>query len=681
MTTLSSPGLGSGLDVAGIVNKLVAAEGTPTSARLDRLEAGMQARISGLGSMKGALSDFQSTLNSLSSADSFNKRAVNNSNGNALTATASSSAVAGTYAVDITQLAQSQNIVSNESQLFSSTYDVVGTGTLTFKFGAGPIGSFAQDVDKGTYTLTIDSSNNTLEGIRDEINSANIGVQASIIYNGSGYLLSLTSTATGATNSMEITVSDTGDANDTDTSGLSQLAYNSTAGNMTEKLAAQDAQLTINGVAITSNTNSVNDAIEGLQLQLIDAQSSTLSVSQDNAGVTTNINNFVDSYNKLMGVINDLTKYDPQTGSAGALNGDFGARTIVSQIRNLIAQNVGELSGSAFSNLPGLGITMQADGTLSSDATKLQSALDQNYDAVAKLFSAMGSVDDQFINYISTSNDALAGSYDITIDALATQGVLAGNTSASLVDDGSGTFVSPFVVDANNDTFTINVDGVASSSISLTQGSYTTAAELASQIQSRINGDSNLKDNGVSVAVTFDSVSDNFSITSTRYGSASTVSFTSVDVNMSADLGFTTSLVGTDGIDVQGSIGGVTATGNGQFLTGNGDATGIKLEITGGSIGSRGSLVFSRGIADQLSQYINSYMDSDILGERISGIENSIDDLNRQRDDLDRRLTSLEARLQAQFSALDVLVSKLQSSGDFLTQQLTNLNNTLNRGK
>jgi flagellar hook-associated protein 2 len=235
-------------------------------------------------------------------------------------------------------------------------------------------------------------------------------------------------------------------------------------------------------------------------------------------------------------------------------------------------------------------------------------------------------------------------------------------------------------VDANNDSFTINVDGVSSGPINLTQNTYNTAAELGAEIQSRINADSNLKDNGVSVAVTFDSASDSFTITSSRYGSASAVAFTSVDVNTSADLGFDTTLTGTNGVDVQGSIGGVTATGNGRILTGNGDTTGVKLEITGGSTGNRGSLVFSRGIADQLSRYINNYMDNDIIGDRISGIQSSIDDIGQQRDALDRRLASLESRLKKRFTALDVLVNKLQSSGNYLTQQLNKLNGTLSKG-
>jgi len=677
MATLSSPGLGSGLDVAGIVNKLVAAEGAPATARLDKLEAGFQARISGLGSLKGALSAFQSTLNSLNSADSFSKSAVSNSNTAALTATASSSTSSGSYTVNVSKLAQSQTIVSSESQLFTSVSDVVGTGTLTFKYGTGPIGTFSQNVDKGTYTITIDSSNNTLEGIRDEINSADIGVKASIIYNGTGYLLSLTSSDTGAANSMEITVSDTGDGNNSDTSGLSRLAYNSSATNMTEKLTAQNAELTINGVSITSDTNTVKDSIEGLQLQLLDTQSTILNVTQDKDGVTTSITNFIDSYNKLAGVISDLTKYDPQTGAAGILNGDFGTRTIISQIRKYMSQNIDQLTGTTFSNLPSLGVTMQADGTLFVDTTKLRSAMDANFSAVAKIFSAVGTPSDQLINYLSSSSDSLPGTYDVNIDVLASQGMITGSTTSSLADNGSGVFTSPFIIDSNNDTFSVNVDGISSGSINLTQNTYNTAAELAAEIQSRINADSNLKENGVAVAVSFDSTTDSFSITSVRYGSASTVSFSSVDINTSSSLGFDTTLTGTDGVDVQGSIGGVMATGNGQILTANGDATGLKIEVSGGSTGNRGTLVFSRGIADQLSQYINKYMDNDIIGDRISGIQTSIDDISRQRDELDRRLASLESRLQARFTALDVLVNKLQSSGNFLSQQLTKLNSTL----
>lgn len=682
MTTLSSPGIGSGLDIAGIVNKLVSAEGGPAASRLDRLESRLQARLSGLGTLKGALSDFQSKLSNLSTLDSFRGRAISNSNDKAFTATANSSAATGNYAVNVATLAQSQTLVTDVSSPYVNTTDVVGTGTLTFRFGNGPIAGFIPDTQKGVYTITIDSSNNTLQGISNAINDADIGVQASIINNGSGYLLSLTSEKTGASNSMEITVSDTGDANDTDTLGLSRLAYNNLATNMGETATAQDAALTINGVSIVSESNDINGAIEGVNMNLLDAQSGVLAVSLDKSGVKTTVNDFVNSYNSLMATVKELTGYDPDTRVAGILNGDAGARAIVSKIRGIISNSVDVLAGGPFTSLPGLGITSQANGSLSINDSKLQEALDNNFDDVATLFSAIGQPSDQLVKYISSTTDSLAGNYDVTVNSLASQGYINGSTSALLADDGLGTFTSAFVIDANNDEFTIKVDGITSNAINLTQKSYTTAAELVAEIQARINSDNKLEAEGVSVAVSFDTSLDRLVMTSSRYGSASAVSFVAVDINAVAELGFDTALVGIDGADVTGTIGGVSATGNGQFLTGNGNATGIKLEITGGSVGSRGTVNFSRGIADQLSTYISEYMDNDVIGDRVDGIKRSVDDIENQREILSRRLEALEKRLQAKFSALDSLVNQLQNTGSFLTQQLDKIGTiTVSRNK
>lgn len=670
MAALSSPGIGSGLDVAGIVTQLVAAEGAPASARLDKLETRMQARLSGLGTLKGALSDFQSKLTTLGNADNYRGRSVTNSNDKAFTATASSSAVVGDYAINVTALAQSQAIVSDVATPFSSTTDVVGTGSITFKFGTGPIGSFTPSVNTGTYSITIDSTNNTLEGIRNEINSADIGVRASIINNGSGYLLSLTSEHTGADNSMEISVSDLGDGNHIDASGLSRLAYNNLAQNMNETIAAKDAELTINGVYVKNSSNSINGAIDGIDLTLLDTQSGNMSITLDKNGVKNSVTNLVDSYNKLMSTVKDLTGYDPESRVAGVLNGDFGARTISNKIRSIMAQSLGELSNAPFSSLAGVGISLQADGKLAIDDTKLQGALDNNFSDLATLFSAIGRSDDSLVKYVSSSDKTLAGNYAVTIDALATQGVINGQSTGALALNGSGSFQTAFTIDSTNDGFTVKVDGLVSNAITLTNKDYATPVELAAEIQSRINSDTNLKKENTTVQVTFDTLTENFTLISNRYGSASAVSILAVDTNSAATIGFDTLLAGVDGIDVEGSIGGIKATGNGQILSANGDAYGIKLEIAGGAVGSRGAINFSRGIADQLSLYINNYLENNIIDQRITGIEKGVKDIEGQREVLGRRLDALQSRLQAKFSALDALVSQLRSSGDYLTQQL-----------
>lgn len=671
----SSLGIGSGLDIAGLVTQLVAAEGSPKTSRLNRQELNLQARLSGLGTFKGALSDFQTKLATLSQLSSYQSRSTSVSDNKAFTATATSQAEVGSFDVNISSLAQSHVIVTDESTPYTSTSDTVGTGELTIRFGTGPVGSFVADPTKGTHTITIDTSNNTLAGIRDALNEADIGIRASIINNGSGYLLSVKSINTGADNSIDISVSDTGDGNNTDAAGLSRLAYTATAINLSEKLTAQDASLTINGISITSDSNTVSDAIDGVTINLLDALSANLSISLNKAGVTKSINDFVSSYNQLTATISDLTSYDPETRVAGVLNGDAGVRGITSTIRNLLSSSLDNLTGP-FTSLSGLGITTGSDGKLNVDTVKLENQLNNNFSDVVALFSAIGRTDDLQIEYLSSTNQSVAGNYAVAIDALATQGYYKqAATTSALADDGAGTFTAPFVVDADNDNFTIKLDGVTSSSISLTQQTYTTAAELAAEIQARINGDSILRAEDISVNVTFDSATDSFTISSSRYGSASKVLFTAVDTNSAAELGFDTALSGVDGVDVQGSIGGVAATGNGQELTGNGNAVGVKLKVLGGALGARGTIDFSRGIADQLNTYILDLIENDAIDDRIATINTGIEDIQDQREDLDQRLQALEARLSAKYAALDSLLAQLQSTSNFLSQQLDILSN------
>ncbi len=679
MPALSSPGIGSGLDVAGIVNQLVAAEAAPTTARLDRLETKMQTRLSGLGTLKGSLSDFQSKLTTLANADKYSGRNVSNTNQSGLTASATSAAITGEYAVNVTKLAQSQTLVTNVSSPFSSPTDIVGTGSITLKFGTGPISTFSPTGSSGTFTLNIDSSNNSLEGIRKEINDADIGVRASIINNGSGYLLSLTSEHTGQDYSMEITVTDSGDGNNTDITGLSALAYNASAQNLEEKVVAQNSELTINGVLITNSTNTVNGAIEGVNLQLLDTQSGKISVSQDKLSVKQSISDLVDSYNKLISTVNDLTSYDPETRVAGVLNGDFGARTIITRVRTIMAQSIPALDGGPFTSLAGVGIRLQADGLLAIDETKLQGAIDNSFDDISTLFSSIGRPEDSLIKFLSANDQTLEGQYAVTIDTLPTKGTLSGNTSGSLTLNGNGDFVTPLIIDANNDNLMVKVDGVLSNPILLSNKSYTSPNEFAQELQSRINSDTNLNNQGVMISVAFDTGTGVFTLTSDRYGSASKVAIMSVDTNSLSTYGLSTSLLGTDGLDVVGSIGGVKATGNGQTLSGNGNAFGLSVDVLGGAIGGRGMINFSRGVANQLSLYLNDYLGSDVIGERITGIEKSVKDIDNQRETLSQRLDSLQSRLQAKFSALDALVSQLQSSGNYLTQQLDSISNITNR--
>jgi flagellar hook-associated protein 2 len=671
MAALTSTGIGSGLDIESLVSQLVAAERAPADGRLTRQESKLTAELSAFGIFKGALATFQGSLSGLNNLSKFGQYTATSSNSDAVSVSASSGAASGSYDVEVTELAKAHSLASTS---FASTSDVVGTGTLTFRFGTtdytsptpGPesYNSFALNADRGVGTVTIDSSNNTLEGMRSAINAADIGVSAAIVNDGTGYRLLLNSDQTGVDNSIEISVDDTGDSNNLNTSGLSVLAFNSGASNAEQTVAARNAAFSINGLSITSSGNSVDDVIDGVDLTLKDLTGVapvTVTVAQDRTSVEEAVNGLVSGYNNFIEIANALTAYNAETGEASALQGDFSARSITSQVRQALTGSVTGFNGT-FASLSEIGITTQADGTLSVDSAALDNALENSFDEMVGLFAQVGLPTDGDISFVSASDGTAVNRYAVNISQLATQGQLVGGVAAF-----------PLTIDADNKNFTLSINGTSSASISLTEGNYASGTSLATEIQSRINGDSTLAAAGISVAVVYDV--DHFEITSSQYGSDSSVAITAVGVNSSAELGFSVSL-GTDGLNVAGTIGGLSATGAGQVLTGAADsgARGLQLLIGGGTTGARGLVDFSRGVAFQLNSLVDSFLESGgVLNSRTDSIQTRVDGILDQREVHNARIDALEIRYRAQFNALDGLLAQLQSTGDFLTQQLDSL--------
>ncbi|KJV05951.1 flagellar filament capping protein FliD [Methylocucumis oryzae] len=223
MASITSTGLGSGLDINGMVTKLVAAERSAADTRNTTREANDNAKITALGNFKGALSDFKTSLTTLSQTSSFQKITANSSDTSIITASALSVAEVASYQVEVKSTAQSHALAS---KAYADPTTVVGSGTLTINFGTTDYDTttkayngFTPNANKPSLTLTIDSTNNSLVGIRDAVNKANAGVTASIINDGSGNRLVFKSTDTGLSNSMQIKVTESGGA------GLSDLAF------------------------------------------------------------------------------------------------------------------------------------------------------------------------------------------------------------------------------------------------------------------------------------------------------------------------------------------------------------------------------------------------------------------------------------------------------------------------
>lgn len=609
-TRLINPGVAANLSAAGITFTGTAVAGTLAFSRADGSNIAIQE--SGAGASGG----FASTVG-VGTTKTYTS-SVSLSSGSAITIGGSNPLAAG-YAAGIAP----------------NTYS-----------GA----SFTQDSTQAIGSVTIDSSNNTLQGIRDAINKANVGVTATIVSNASSNRLVLTSNKTGETSTMKISVS--GDA------AVSDLLSYDPAGTqkLTQTAIGQNSQASVNGVAVASTTNSISDAIQGVTLTVSKVGTSTIGVTRDTASVTSAVNGFVKAYNDLNKTLKDLTGYNAETKTGGPLLGDATTRNVQAGLRQTLTTTISHLSGN-LKTLSDVGVSFQKDGTLAVDSTKLQKAINDNFSELASLFAAMGSATDSLVSYSASTTATKTGKYDINITKLASQGKVTGTQSPNLT-----------ITAGLNNSLSVNIDGTTAT-VSLLPGTYSISG-LTGHLQSVINGTSAFTSAGLGVKVTADG-SNIITISSNKYGATSTVSITGAGA---ADLLGATPNV-TSGEDVAGTLGGLAATGSGQLLTGSsGDVEGLKLQITGTTLGSRGSLTFTRGYAYHLQTLIDGYVGSSgIVAGRTGGIDSSIKDITRQRENINERLVNTERRLRAQFTALDTALSSMSRTSSYLSQQLSNL--------
>ena len=360
---LTAMGVGSGLDVDGLVTSLVNAKKAPQQNQITAQAATANTQLSGLGQISAALSALQSAMASISDGSAFSARSINSSDTDILNATTSGTAVGGTYKIEVTQLASALKASSGAFEKSSTT---VGTGTLSITVG------------DQTMDLSIDSKNNSLASIRDAINKAsdNPGVSATIVTGTDGAHLVLSGTRTGVENGFTVSSSG-GDG------GLAALNYDaaaSTGNGLSVINPASDAQFTIDGLAASSAGNSTSTAIDGLTLNLSAIGSSTVTVANDPSKATSALTNLVSTYNSFVGIYQNLTKYDTVSETAGAMIGDATLNGINSTLARIIGGNA---NGASLSSI---GISLQVDGTLKLDNDKLTKSMADGGKAVSDLF-------------------------------------------------------------------------------------------------------------------------------------------------------------------------------------------------------------------------------------------------------------------------------------------------------
>jgi len=649
MANISALGIGSGVLNSDLVDQLVEAERAPKENRLDTRTQKAELLISAYGTLKSAITELRLPMRQLSAPDNLKAFSATSSNEDVSVTVDSAKASRGTYNVNVLSLAQSQSLASSTFADRDSTS--VGTGSFTISSG-----------DKSA-TLTIDGSNNTLQGLADEINEAGIGVSAGVIDTGSGFRLVLSSEETGEANAISVSVTDD-DGNNDDAAGLSQFVFNDTTQNMQETIAAKDARVEINGIEITRSTNSFTDVIDGLSFEAkAEGVTSTIKVEQDFGAVADRVGAFVEKFNALQTTIKGLSGFNAETGQGGILSGDTTIRSIQAQLRNVLGRVVPGLENASIRTLADVGITTDYEtGGLSFDRAKFEEQLKKNPDDVTALFAEQGRTSSADVEFLGSGSGTTRGNYAINITQAATQGGVLGDSALA---DG-------VVIDGTNDEIEFTVDGSTNFTIQLSQQTYASAADLVAEIQSQIDSNSALNAAGQSVRVGLDS-NGVLQFTSGAFGSNSNVSILSVENGAALGLSAKT---GTLGKDVAGTVNGQEATGDGRVLTvtGAGGAKGMQLQVAGYKDGDLGRVNFIEGIGEQAVNLVTDIVGADgILDAKTDSLSRDLERIQEERIRLEDRIASYRERLVSQFTAADSLISQLNSTGDYLTQQLAAL--------
>jgi flagellar hook-associated protein 2 len=401
----------SSAQITSLIQQASTAYQAPATA-LQSQEQPIQTQISALGKVQSALSSLQSAVGSLADVQTIARRSVTASPNGTVSAAVTNDATPGTYNLTNIQLAQPESLISSG---FASPSSSLGAGSLTIQVGTGP-----------AVTVNIASGQDSLTGIASAINQANTGVQATIVYDGSSYHLSLTGDSTGTAGAF--TVSGSG--------GLAGFSSGVQGSGLTQIEAATDASFSLNGIPITSSSNRVSGVVAGLTLNLTASGSATVTVSQDVSGLDQAANGLVSALNNVLQTINQYSSYSPTSGP-GPLLGDVGLQILRNNLLSAITSPAnGNVLGTPYGSLSAVGFTINSDGTVSLNDQAFQTAAQSNYAAVAGLLGRFAVADNPNVA-VQDSGGAQPGSYAIDITAN-TAGSVTGtvNNQAASGNDG-----------------------------------------------------------------------------------------------------------------------------------------------------------------------------------------------------------------------------------------------------
>ncbi len=619
-------GIASGIDFRAVVDAIISAESQPIKKLQARIDSFTKAKNS-YGEIDKLLKDFQTKLQEIKSGGTFGGKLATLSDKEApLTVSAGASAATGVYEIKVEDIAQSNRVRS--ATLSDRESPLVSDGTITIKSGS-----------KDTISINVSaaSGNNSLQAIADTINGANAGVAANIINDGNGSILVVRAKDSGTSNALTITDDTNLNLDD--------------AGNVLQ--AAKNAKVVVDGVTVTSQTNTISGAISGVSLNLTGTTASTaqLTIGEDIEGSKESLKNFVAAYNK----INDF--FVKNFGSAteigaSAIASSSIARNLQRQIQSLVTGSVVGVASGNLSTLSELGITVaDRTGKLDFNATKFSELVEQGrFDEVRSVLLSSGSTSDPSTRYIGASSKTKPGSYAVKVTTAAERADIAASTAI-----GAGGLTA-------NETLTISF-GARNVNVALLAGDTT------SQIVTKLN---TALDNA-GLGATAYSEAGKLRLRTDDYGVLQTISVVS-DVDDLADgnsTGFGSTLQSDAGVDIVGTIGGVVAEGKGNALTGASgtDAEGllVKVYATATSVAAKsgdfGSVGYSQGSADRFIQTIEGITNA--TDGTIKSVKDSYDASIKSNN---ARITAMQDRLALrqemlikQFSAAEQAISQLKS--------------------
>ncbi|HHF7366553.1 TPA: flagellar filament capping protein FliD [Legionella bozemanae] len=434
---LSTPGIGSGLDIKAMVESMVKADLMPAQLRHDKKLNSVTTELSAFGQLKSAISNFQTTLNSLSYASEFNKMNSLLSEPGYVSASVTEQAAEGLYQIKVNQLAQAQSLASG---YFANNSSSVGSGSITISFGTYSDNNttFTLNTEVSPVTINITPGNDSLSAVRDAINAANAGVTASIVQDSVGSRLTLTSSETGEKYAMQITGS------------LTAMNYDPTTNNtsLSQTMAAQNSQVQINGLLLSESSNRLEKAITGITLELQQADPATtiaLTVKKDVEHLKGLINDFVKKYNDFINFITTLTGFDMETRKRGVLQGDDKLRDLKTNLYHLATTPL--TTDGPIQSLADLGITSDKHGLLEIDPEMLDEAINNNYQGISNLFAKKITATDPNIKINSLDTEVGAGTYDVILNeytpGVSMSGTIGGilaNSTDGITLNGTGDF-------------------------------------------------------------------------------------------------------------------------------------------------------------------------------------------------------------------------------------------------